>query len=115
MSDKKVIDNLLSDEFTKEIIRELGIERDSPESQAAVISSIGEVVMQRVTLEIQKRLPVSVRLQFESLLGEGDMQDFDSLLRPYIPDIDNLIATESRKEFETIKALSRERLANKDF
>lgn len=98
-----MLKKLLGDELTQQIIKEMGIERDSPETQGALLSMLGDRIMQRIVVKIIKKLPASERVKFESLIGEGDILALRTLLHPYIPDVDLFIATEARHEFDTLK------------
>jgi hypothetical protein len=103
MNDTKLIKELLGDEFAQKILAEIGIEGDPPEIQAQFISEIGEAILQRMVLEILKRLPKAEATQFEELIGGGDMEAIRSLVSPHIPQFDQFIADTAQKEYLLIK------------
>ena len=102
-SDDETIKEILSDDLTKQIIAELGLEAETPESQADIIAMIGENVLQRVVIEIAKELPEEARQGFEPFIGGGDIPGMREYLLPYIPDLDRFIQRHAAAEFEATK------------
>ncbi len=102
-TDQKLVDEILGDEFTKQIITELGLENDTPEAQAELITMIGENLMSRLVLEIVKVLPESEHDAFEKFIGSGKLVELRDFLLPHIPDLDRFIQREITKEYEATK------------
>ena len=80
MKDKKLIEELLGDEYAATIIREFALENDTPEGQAQFIALLGENVIQRITFEILKILPEADVATFESFIGAGDLEGLRKFL-----------------------------------
>ena len=108
MKDSDIIKKLLGDDFTQQVILELGLSNDPLDVQAELIASVGETIMQRVVLEIVKKLPDVFAKKFENLIGAGDMQAIRALVTLYIPNLDEFIAAEARKEYAIIRDRMRE-------
>lgn len=108
MHTQQMVASILGDGYSKQIISELGIESDTPDAQAELISAIGENIMMRLTLEILKILPESEHPKFDSFMGSGDIIGLREFLRPFIPDFDRFVQHEAMAEFETTKTRLRE-------
>ena len=93
---------LLEDDVGKIAMRELGIESDTPEAQAAVMNLIGETLFNRVLLEILKKLPHSTHDEFDKLM-DGEPQPLDEFLHANIPDFDSFVEQEAHKELNAIR------------
>ncbi len=113
MDDQKTLDKLLSDDVVRQLIKGMKIENEDPAAQARIFSLVGELVMQKVTLELLKRLPKSEGEKFEALIGSGDMQAMRELLEPHIPHLDAFIQEEAKKEFELLTSRMEQKLAAK--
>ncbi|OHB18504.1 MAG: hypothetical protein A2854_00015 [Parcubacteria group bacterium RIFCSPHIGHO2_01_FULL_56_18] len=96
---------ILGDDFAKSFIHEMGIENESPEAQAHLIASLGENILNRITLEMLKVLPESKYEKFSSLVGAGDMDALRAFLEKHIPALDNFIQKAAKEEYEATKAL----------
>ena len=100
---KKLIDEILGDDFTKQMLRELGVENSSHAVQEEILAKLTTNVVERVMLEILTALPESERPEFESLVGSGDTQRFREFLEKNIEDVDGFIQSEVTKEYERTK------------
>lgn len=96
---------LLGDDFTKQVMRDFGIEAESPEAQVYLMSSLGENIIQRITLEVLKIIPESEHEKFGSFIGGGDMNGLRKFLEPYIPDVDEFMQKTAKEEYEATKKL----------
>lgn len=106
MKKEITFEHILSDDFAQHVVRELGLEDDTTEVQAHIISKLGLVIGQRVLIEVFKRIPEGVRDDVEHLIGEGDAHALHSLLSNHIPKLDALIHNEAQKELALLKAKS---------
>ena len=103
-NDTKLIQELLGSDLMKEIVKECGLESAPAETQAELLSMIGKNIVGRVVVEILKTVPTPAHKKFEALIGKGDVDALRAFLEPHIPDLDDFIAREARKEYETTKA-----------
>lgn len=105
MNDKqhKLIDEILGDEFTQRIAAEFGLSHETPETQAELISKVGETIMGRVILELAKAIPAAERSAFESFISSGDLVGMREFLLKYIPNLDEFIQEQARKEYGIIQ------------
>ena len=100
---QQFIEEIMGDDFTRQIIAELEIQNLPPEIQAEIISMLGQNVMSRVVLEIVKVLPKSQYDTFESFMDSGDLDGLRAFLMPHIPDLSDFVRREASKEYEGTK------------
>ncbi|MEK7155278.1 MAG: hypothetical protein AAB734_00180 [Patescibacteria group bacterium] len=103
MSDQNMLAELVNDSLVHAMSADLGVGSELPEAQAEAISKIGKAIMERVTLELLKALPVDAHGQFLDLLESGDTPRFEEFLRAHIKDLDGFVQRESTQEYEKIK------------
>lgn len=108
----KIIEELLGDEATKQIIGELGIDGARPEDQAKLIALMWKNVEDQVLLEILKALPPSELGTFDSLLKKSDVHSIRQFLTKHIPDFDRFVRHIATVEYESTKTAARMRLQN---
>lgn len=99
------IKQLLGDDFAKALIRDLGLEHETPEAQAYLVSSLGQNVFERITLEVLNTLPETEYENFSALTKAGDMNALRTFLEKHIPNLDGFIQKTARAEYEATKAL----------
>jgi len=91
------------DELEELVAKELSIESFTEKEQSALIAKIGENIIKRVTLEILRVLPEDKQEEFGKLVGSGEFKDMDEFLKPYIPNLNDFVNNESKKEIEEFK------------
>lgn len=99
----RMIKDLLGDDIVQTIITELGIASEPAEAQVEAVSTLGENIMLRITLETLKQLPLDAHAEFERLQDSGDAEAMKAFLVPYISDWDKFVRREAEKEFEETK------------
>lgn len=102
-TEQKLIRDILRDDMARKIISELGLENDTPETQANIIEMIGENIQNRLLVEVLKALPEKDHSHFAAYIGSGDLEGLRSFLAPYIPDLDRFIQNLAITEYESIK------------
>ena len=100
---KKIIDEILGDAFTTQVLQELEAQHLSREAQERVLALTGDAILKRVTLELLAGLLESDLDEFESLIGKGDQAALREFLAPRIPNLDRFIMNHAMKEYETMK------------
>ncbi len=100
---QKIIDEILGDTLTKQVLQELEAQHLSREAQERVLALTGDAVLKRVTLEILAELSESDRDEFEALVGKGDPALLREFLAPRIPDLDRFITRHATREYEAMK------------
>jgi hypothetical protein len=98
------LQKLLSNQAMQSLVKDLGIEGDTPEHQAEIMMMIGSNITKRLVLAFVNALPDSTHVEFETYIGSKDIDGLRTFLEKHIPDLDELIARESRAEFETTLA-----------
>lgn len=98
-----MIEEILGDEYTKNIVQELGLQNNSPDEQANIIALLGENIFKRVMLEIFTALPKEHHDKLESYLGSQDVLGMRKFLLQHIPDLDKLIRHHAEVEYESTK------------
>jgi len=107
-SNNDLIQGILADGFSKRLIKELGIEGESPSIQVDIISRLGQNVMDRVNVAVLKKLPEDQHPAFMNLVGSGNMMALQELVQPYIADLGQLVRDEAQKELkETVAAVNK--------
>ena len=101
--EKKIVEDMLGDEFVQKMLPELGIQNSSREAQEEVLARIGQTVLEKVALEILSVLPESVRDEFATYVGKGDVAGMRIFLQPYIPDPDSFILKHAQNSYESVK------------
>ena len=94
------IQDLLSNDAMLALAKELGVENDTPENQAVIMTMIGSNITKRLVLTFVTALPENLHPEFEDYIGSGDVGGLRDFLEQHIPDLDKLIANEIRAEFE---------------
>jgi len=102
-TDRKVIDEMLGDEFTKIVLQETGLSESAPEMQARFLAILGSNIMKRLALEILSVLPKNDHVTFEQLVGSGDMKAMREFLEPRIADLDEFMIHYANLEYEATK------------
>ena len=93
---------LFSKQLFAELSKDLGIDKDPPDMQAAGLSIIGEAVMTHVVVELLQRIPEFEHSRFRELLASGPAEALFSFLNSQIPDIEDFVLKEARKEADAI-------------
>lgn len=102
---KKILDEMLGDEYTKMALQELGLQNSAPEVQAELLGHLGSNILQRIALEILSVLPQSEHERFEQFIGASDVEGMRAFLAPFIPDLDDFIARYAQIEYESTKTM----------
>ena len=93
---------LLKDDLTKSVLKELNIEHLSDKEQEEIVAVMTENIMKRVTIAVLDRLPPEKHPQFEALIGSGNVDKLNELIKPHIPDIENIVAQSARTEVNSV-------------
>ena len=106
-TEKEVVDQILGQEFTQNIIAELEIQGQSPEIQAEIISMIGANISRRIIWAILELLPQKEQVVFTELVDSGNWPVLETFLRTYIPNPQEFAQHEAMLEFESTKTRAR--------
>ncbi|MEK7509463.1 MAG: hypothetical protein AAB605_02005 [Patescibacteria group bacterium] len=101
--DKKIALEMITDEHVQGLMKDFGLENDTPEGQAEILDVIGETLMSRVVLEILKRLPPEEQPKLEKYFGSGDLKGLMAFLAPHIPDVERFINETVMNELASIR------------
>lgn len=101
---KKFMEELLGDEFTKTALEEFGIKNSSPEMQVELLGRLGSCILQRLALEILTVLPKSEHEKFAEITTSNDVSALRELMAPYVPDVDEFISHYAASEYEAVKS-----------
>lgn len=93
----------MQDVLTQEVIKQLGIDKDSREVQEELISMLGENILQRIVIEVAKMLPEEKRPEFDRFFGSGDLDGLRNFLEPHIPNLDRFLKNAAIVEYEATK------------
>lgn len=102
-NEQKILDEILGDDFTKQILSELGVQDLPAEAQASIMSELGKTILERIMLEILKALPPSEHDRLEAFYGSNDVTGMRAVLVQHIPDFEEFVRREARNEYEAIK------------
>jgi hypothetical protein len=101
--EKSIILEQLGDKVSQEVLQAFGMNEDTPEEQAQFLADAGEVIMQRVMLEILKKLPEAALPRFDHLVERGSEQEWKEFLGQYIESPEAFIEDEVKKEVGAIR------------
>ncbi|MBS4051175.1 MAG: hypothetical protein KGZ69_08225 [Methylomonas sp.] len=104
---QQFVEELLGDEFTKMVLKELGIENSSPAVQTELLGRLGSCIMQRLALEILSVIPKSDHETFAQLITSNDPAAMRAFLEPRIADLDEFLTHYATSEYEAIKSLQK--------
>jgi hypothetical protein len=93
----------LRDDIRTQVSDNLGIGNLPPEQQEHIISNLGQVVMERVMLEILKRIPESQQSAFDALADSGDQVGMETFLKQQVPGIDSIVQGAAQEEIRAFK------------
>lgn len=91
------------DDIQKEILAELGLESAPAEIREQIVAQLGENIMNAVLLALLDKLPEGVRAEFAGASERGDDTGARVILEAHIPNVDDIIMMEIRKELELFK------------
>lgn len=112
--ERKIIEALLGDEVTQQIVKDMGITGTSPEDQMELITLMGKNIQDQVLLEILKALPQSEHDAFYMLMQSGSDDAVREFLLRHIPDLDEMVRHVATVEYESIKTGAQMRLQGVD-
>jgi len=96
----------------KKIEQDLELSDFPEETRAQIITKLGENILKRVTIAVLDNLPDGARAEFDSLSADGDTQKMQEFLSSNIPNINELIEDEIRKNIEEFKNMKNQLLAD---
>ena len=102
-AEQQLIEKILTDDFTRGMLKELGVHNSSHEAQEEILAKLSANIVERVMLEILTALPESARPEFESYVGGGDVHGFRTFLEKHFDDFDAFAQGEINKEYERTK------------
>lgn len=102
-TDKRLVEEILGDDFTKKMLEEMELQHSSPAVQEELLAKLGQNIIERVILELLTAVPESARVEFESHVGSGDVAAFRDFLEKNIDDLDGFILHHANREFEQTK------------
>lgn len=76
------------------IIKELAIDQLPPEKQQAVLASMTEAVLKRITIKVLETLPDDAKKDFEKVCASKDADQVTQFLKDRVPDYEELISKE---------------------
>lgn len=80
-----------------ELAQTLDIQNLPAEDQAEIFVRLGENIMKQVIIDINDRVPETIREEFHKLIETGSPEDVVQFLDPIIPDLDTVIQEASEK------------------
>ncbi len=92
--------------LTEIIIKELGLETLPKETQANLISKVGENCMKRLVLDIYEIVPEDKRKEFDALIDSSRFEELLAFVESYIPNPDVFVEQSIKKELAEFRALA---------
>jgi hypothetical protein len=102
-AEKKLIKEILGDDFTKRMLQELGVQDSTLAVREELLGKLSENIHHRVMLELLAAVPGSARDEFQKYIGTGNPEGFRAFLEEYVPNLDTFIVEEANKEYERTK------------
>ncbi|MHB8651928.1 MAG: hypothetical protein ACYC8S_02220 [Minisyncoccota bacterium] len=96
----------ITDTIREQAVAELGITDLPREMQDEVLARIGENVMQRVAVVALERLSPADQDEFAAIAERGDASETQTFLRAHVPELETLIATETRAVVTELKQMT---------
>ncbi|MEK7628818.1 MAG: DUF5663 domain-containing protein [Patescibacteria group bacterium] len=97
------INTILKEDMVQALLKEFRLENASSDTQAYFLSRMGQNIVNRLTLETLRVLPEDKRPAFDELVGKGDAEAIQKFIYPYIPNFDQFVQEEVRKEVARTK------------
>ncbi|MBI4121131.1 MAG: hypothetical protein HY457_02660 [Parcubacteria group bacterium] len=94
---------LLQSNLQSKIATELGVGNLPPESQKRIIARLGEIILQRATMNILDVLPEEKRGEFGKLAAGDDQSAVEAFLKQFVPNADELVNAAIKQEVEAFK------------
>ncbi len=91
------------EELKKQISKDLNIDHLPVDDQEKIVTKLGEVMTQKIALEILKNLPENKREEFKKLSESDDIAELDDFVRANIPDSDDIIAAAMKDVIDSVK------------
>ncbi len=91
------------EQLKKEILKELKIDHLPENDQKKIVEKLGEVILQRLSLELLKSLPEDKKEEFKKLSDTGDLPVLYDLVRAELPNSDEIIANAIKDVVDLIK------------
>ena len=86
------------------LIKELGLADLPEEAQNEIVTKIGGIILQSVTLGILEKLPQDAREEFEVLSKEGDNERIQEFLELNVPHLYDIMQEETARVVESFRA-----------
>ncbi len=94
----------VQDKITKEIIKELGLEKLPAERQDDILAKIGELILKKIFVQTIDKLSDADRREFEKILEKGDTaENVEKFLSEKIENYDKMveeIVVETKEEIK---------------
>ena len=91
------------EELKKEIYKEINIEQLPQSDQDRIMEKLGEVVLQRIAVDILKNLPEDKREEFKTLSDNGDLPALDDFVSVNLPNADEIISGAIKTVVDSVK------------
>ena len=99
----QMLNEMLEDDFSLTIAKELGFEEEEPMVRAALIADLGTNIVRRIALEVLKVLPEEKRDEFDALIGADNIDAMHALVSPYVSDFNAFVIATAKAEIEDTK------------
>ncbi|MBI4118120.1 MAG: hypothetical protein HY455_01080 [Parcubacteria group bacterium] len=103
---------MLQSNLQQKIATELGVGSLPPESQRRIIARLGEIILQRATMNILDVLPQEKRGEFGKLAAGEDQGAVEMFLKAHVPNAEELVNAAIRQEVEAFKGFKAQLAAN---
>ena len=94
------------EEIKKQIVTDLKIENLPESLQNDIIEKLGQNVLQRVALEILKKIPKEHHDEFDAVSDAGDPDKTRSFIEQFIPNLDEFTKQVTTREIAEFKELA---------
>ena len=91
------------EQLQKEILKDLNIDHLPEADQEKILAKLGEVITQKIALEILKNLPEDKREEFKKLSESEDITELDDFVRANIPNSDEVISAAMKDVIDSVK------------
>ncbi len=95
---------MLTPTLQQKIIREFGIEHETPEAQVYLLGKFAENVSNRIAYEVKKIIPQEKREEFDTLVAADDESVLKQFISTHVPNFEAFVQSEAQKEIDITKA-----------
>lgn len=89
--------------FLQNVIQTFGLEHESPEAQAYLVSRLCDAVAAQAYVEACTKLSIEKRVEFEALLRSENTEAVEQFMSPHVGDFKTFIQNVAQKEIEDVR------------